>query len=117
MVLSPYRAQEFLGVPKWTLNGGVFYNIKKIQVSPSFTLLPPRKGQSDTSTTTNNTYSSLLLLNLSLTYSNILNKVDVKLTGTNLLDEKYQLIQTYYGSHAPVPAYDRHITLSVIARF
>ena len=110
--------KEFLGVPQWKLNAGAYYNYKNLQVSPSFTLLPRRLGQSsDTASLSNTTYPSVLLLNLSVTYTNLFKKTDVRLTGTNLLDEKYELIQTYYGDHAAVPAYDRHITLSIIAKF
>jgi hypothetical protein len=30
--------------------------------------------------------------------------------GHNLFDQKYLLIQPYYGAHAPLPANDRQIT-------
>ena len=113
--LATTDKKEFLGVPTWKLNAGVYFNIKHLQLSPSATLLSPRTGQSaDTITTGNTTYPAILLLNLSLTYNNIIKKVDLRLTGTNLLDQNYVLLQPYYGLHAPMPAYDRHITLTAI---
>jgi outer membrane receptor protein involved in Fe transport len=115
--------KQFLGMPTWKLSAGVYYNIKKLQFSPSLTYLTKRQAQSQASgrdsvlIMANTTYPDVLLLNFSITYKNIIKNLDLRLTGTNLLGSKYVLIQPYYGDHAPLPVYDRHISLTAIVRF
>ncbi len=111
--------KEFLGMPVFKIAGGVFYDLKRLQISPSLVYESAKKGQAgDTLNPTANTqYPAVVLLNCSITYKNIFNKIDLRLTGTNLLDEKYVLTQPYYGMHAPLPAFDRHVSLTLIAKF
>ena len=63
---------------------------------------------------TNQTLEALMLLNLNLSYKNLIDKVlDVQATVYNVLDAKYMLIQPYYEYHAPLPAFDRHVVVNL----
>lgn len=107
----------FLASPVHKTNIGINYTFKKIIVGPTFTFLSKRHGESEnyaqgvTADYENTSYDPLLLTNLNITYKGLLKKIDFNLSCYNLFDQKYTLIQPYYGAHAPLPANDRQITL------
>lgn len=108
----------FIGLPIYKINLGTSYQLKNLIAGATFTLLSKRYGESQnhalglTADYENTSYSPLLLMNVSFTYK-VAEKLDINLSAYNLLDQKYTLIQPYYGAHAPLPANDRQITLGV----
>jgi outer membrane cobalamin receptor len=105
----------FLGIPRFKLNAGAYYTWKHLNVAPSLTLLSSRVGQSsDTLAVGNTTYPGLVLVNLAITYNGLIKNLDLRFSGSNLLNADYLLIQPYYGGHAPMPTNDRQLTLTAI---
>lgn len=117
----------FLGMTPLKVNWFAHYTIGDFTAGTSLTFLSERKGVSKDyalwlwegdntkpkPTVTNQTLDALLLLNLNLTYKNLIdNKLDVQATVYNVLDAKYMLIQPYYEYHSPLPAFDRHIVVN-----
>lgn len=109
----------FLGLPVYKINLGSNYQLKNLIVGATFTYLSKRYGESPNhaqglaTSYESISYIPILLTNLNMTYKNLLKKVDINLSIYNLLDQKYVLIQPYYGAHAPLPANDRQITLGL----
>jgi outer membrane cobalamin receptor len=109
----------FLGAPIYKINFGGYCELKKITLSPTFTFLSKRYGESQdnalglTTDYENTGYDPILLTNMSITYKGLLKKIDVNLSVYNLADQKFVLIQPYYGAHAPLPTNDRQIMLGV----
>lgn len=105
----------FLATPVYKTNLGMHYTFKNLIIGPTFTFLSKRYGESEnyaqglTVDYENTTYDPILLTNLSVTYK--VGKININLSAYNLFDQKYVLIQPYYGSHAPLPANDRQIML------
>jgi outer membrane cobalamin receptor len=105
-----------LGLPSIKINTGTYIRLKKLSISPTFTLIGERYGQFEEKAddlTQNTVYPALLLTNVSFLY-NFSKKFDMNLSAYNLFDANYQLIQPYYGGHAPVPINNRQITLGLV---
>jgi hypothetical protein len=120
--------RSFLGTPSVKLNAGGHYTWGKLRFSPSATFLGPRAGQTAASARAmvdengvptgaqvfaSSPSQALLLLNAAVTAREVLPGLDVSLSAHNLLDAQYVLIQPFYGSHAPLPANDRQVTLGL----
>jgi outer membrane receptor protein involved in Fe transport len=107
----------FLGMPIYKINLGGYKEFKKLVIGPTFTFLSKRYGESQnhaqglTTGYESISYDPILLTNLSITYKGLSKKIDINLSAYNLFDQKYLLIQPYYGAHAPLPANDRQITI------
>jgi outer membrane receptor protein involved in Fe transport len=59
----------------------------------------------------NTRYEAVLLTNLNITYKNLFKNCSLNISAYNLFDQKYLIVQPYYGAHAPLPANDRQITI------
>lgn len=112
----------FLAMPNLKLNGGFYYQYKKLTFSPTFTYLGERQGQTlfSAQNTTDTkvifqtqSYKALLLLNLNISLRKILKHLDLSLQIHNLTNSPYIVLQPYYGGHAPLPVADRQISISV----
>lgn len=109
--------EHFLAMPAFKINVGGFKEFGKLTVGPTFTWLSESFGESQdhalglTTGFDNTRYNPVLLTNLNIVYKGLLRKLTLNLSAYNLFDQKYLLVQPYYGAHAPLPANDRQITL------
>lgn len=109
--------EHFLAMPAFKINIGGYHEIGKLTVGPTFTWLSETYGESKdhalglTTDYANTKYDAVLLTNLNITYKGLIKKVTLNVSAYNLFNEKYIVIQPYYGAHAPLPANDRQITI------
>ncbi len=129
-ILKSADDESFLGFPGIKINGGMYYSLGFMSIAPSLTFLGERTGitqayaeaawaATDVSTVPLATqkYDPLVMLNLSVLVPNLLKNFDIKLTGYNITNANYTLIQAYYDVSAPLPANDRHFVLSLAYKF
>jgi len=110
---------RFLATPPVKITFGTYYRAGYFEFAPSATYLDHRAGQSRYSAndpagipgTTD--YKAIILTDMNIIVRDALKDVDIHLTGHNIFNARYTLIQPYYGAHAPMPAQDREITLGV----
>ena len=111
---------RFLATPPVKIAFGTYYRTGHLEFAPSATYLDRRAGQSQLSAndpagplgTTD--YKAIILTDMNIIARDVLKDLDVHLTGHNIFNARYTLIQPYYGGHAPMPAQDREITLGFI---
>ncbi|MCS7073379.1 MAG: TonB-dependent receptor, partial [Bacteroidia bacterium] len=117
------HADDFVGFPSLKINGGLYYQIWKFEIAPSFTYLGDRhhqtresaRGETDTPFVTQQV-DGVVLPNICVSLKKI-SVFDFSFTIHNFTNEPYQLFQPYYGSHAPIPAFDRHFVFKVTTKF
>ncbi|MES2768738.1 MAG: TonB-dependent receptor plug domain-containing protein [Bdellovibrionota bacterium] len=114
--------EHFLGLPHYKLNLGGYWIWGKFQLGPTLTYLSTRYGQTAVSANSGGadlsykSYDAILLTNVTLNWHGLGKDTDVRLSVNNLFDEDYLLIQPFYSGHAPMPAFDREVLLSLEAR-
>jgi outer membrane cobalamin receptor len=115
-----------LGLPPIKANLGAYYRLSRFRIAPSLTFLGTRYAQSAAGATadpvTGNPYQTqsfdpVVLVNLTASAIDILPGLDVHLSGHNLVQSNYVLLQPYYGSHAPMPTNDREVSLAASYKF
>ena len=106
---------NFLASPPIKINSGLYKDFGPLRIAPSMTFLSKRYGSiADGST---KSYDPLAITNLNITYKDIIKDVlDISLYGGNIFGSKYTLIQPYNGGHAPLPALDRKVILTLTAK-
>lgn len=128
--LSPDRDQP-LGVSPLKANLGLHRRFGAVEVAPSLLWVSSRRNQSAASAQSaippdsllpavleTETFPARLLLNLALTWRAPFGPgQELRLSGTNLANARYPLLQPYYGAHAPLPAHDRRLSLDYTWRF
>lgn len=114
--------KKFIGIAPLKLNTGIYYKIGKMEFAPSVTYLSHSSGQSrESANNVNGTlgttgYRAVTLTNINVTARELTEGLDIHLSVHNIFNSRYVLIQPYYGSHAPIPAQDREISLGVTYR-
>lgn len=120
-----------LGVSPLKVNLGFHRAFGPVEVAPSLLYASARHAQSAASARSSippdslmpnlvatDTYPARVLLNLTLTWRAPFGPgQDLRLSGTNLTNADYPLLQPYYGSHSPLPAHDRRISVDYTWRF
>jgi outer membrane cobalamin receptor len=104
-----------LGLPPLKVTFGGYFNLAKLVVSPTFEVLSRRYGVGADGVTSQG-YDALFLANLAVTWKEIIENTDLRLSGHNLLNSNYVLLQPYYGSNAPLPANNRDVRLEFQTR-
>lgn len=125
-ILMASDESSFLGFPELKITAAVYYNFGFMSISPSITLLSKRAGitreyaeavwtAADATIVPLETqyYPALAMLNFNILIPEVLSGVNLRLTGYNLTNSHYKLIQAYYDVGAPLPANDRHLILSL----
>jgi outer membrane cobalamin receptor len=114
------RGQRFLGFAPLKLNAGWSLSGKRWHVAPSLTYLAPRHGATEAFAKGETggafqsiRYQAVLLAQLHLRIREIRPGMDLQITGYNLLNTDYRLIQPYYDNHAPIPVQDRQVTIGI----
>ena len=115
-----------MGFPELKITAAVYYSFGFMSISPSITLLSKRAGitreyaeavwkAADATTIPLETqyYPAIAMLNFNILIPEVLSGVNLRLTGYNLTNSHYKLIQAYYDVGAPLPANDRHLILSL----
>lgn len=104
----PNKKDFLLGFPqhKFTLNSNLNL-FDNFSINPSLVFFSQRNGISSLDKDENpifKEFDPVFLLNLNLLYKNFLFKgVNASLSGHNLLNQTYNYIQAYNGTHAPIP--------------
>jgi outer membrane cobalamin receptor len=124
---ADFRASDKLmnlGLPPLKSNVGMYYQWKKLNLSPELTWLSARAGQTAEYARgeTNDEFASQLypavfLINFNIAYIEPYKGVDLNLSIHNLLNTNYLLIQPYYGGHAPIMANNRQIMAGIKLKF
>ena len=117
--VSPSKDQ-LLASPPLKVTLGAQYRYRKLQLGGTLTFLSSRVAQSAAFAEglTNGAYDvqsypALALLGLSVGVIDVWRGLSFRLTGQNLLNADYVLLQPYYGGHAPLPAGDRQVMFGV----
>ncbi|SFB70721.1 Outer membrane receptor for ferrienterochelin and colicins [Flexibacter flexilis DSM 6793] len=117
-----------LGLPPLKVNVGAHYRVGKVTFGLTGTYFSKRYGPSAEFAREalathhyhnhqSTSYPQLFMANLSVGVKEIAKNLNMRLTGSNLFNAKYILIQPYYAGHAPSPANDRQITLQFTYEF
>ena len=125
-IMKSADGSSFLGFPELKITAAVYYSFGFMSISPSITLLSKRAGitreyaeavwkAADATTIPLETqyYPAIAMLNFNILIPEVLSGVNLRLTGYNLTNSHYKLIQAYYDVGAPLPANDRHLILSL----
>ncbi len=111
----------FLAVPALKINAAYGFEAKKFTAGLSATYMGKKYAQTQFSALNSvdslirqtSSTPSAIFLNVNFSVKKILKKSDVFLTVKNILNTRYWLMQPYYGAHAPMPAFERQINLTV----
>lgn len=123
---SAYLAENrshFLGLPTVKLNGGGHIRYQNWTFSTTLSWLGSRYAQRAANALdpadlpTVELYPALLMADLHLAYDFVDSRSSLSFSIHNLHNAPYVLIQPYYGGHAPMPAFDRQITLGWKVKF
>lgn len=118
----PGEDDVLLGFPshKVTLSGS-FKLLEDIRISPSVIYLSKRWGASGVTEEDDliiTDFDPVTLVNLTLIVKNVLTKgLDVSLSGYNITNEEFSVLQPYNGYHAPLPMESTEYLLKVSKQF
>ncbi len=114
----------FLGFAPLKINLGAYYKIKDLSLAPRLSYLSPRAAATKDFAQGNTqgefqseTYQANLLLDFTINYRNLFKNMDIAFSIYNALNDDFRLLQPYYGTHAPMPVYDRQFVMSVVWRY
>ncbi|TAF32271.1 MAG: hypothetical protein EAZ57_09220 [Cytophagales bacterium] len=118
---------KFLALPGTKINVGGYAAIsKRLTVSSNLAIIGPREAQSKNSALNSTvdetifettTYKALYLLTVTANIEFVKKRLFCKIACNNLLNAPYVALQPYYGGHAPLPADDRFVGMSLSYRF
>jgi hypothetical protein len=104
-------SNRFLALPTLKLNVGGSLTYKKITIGSTATWLGTRHAQTKNSSLQStptaviletDEYPALLLWNVNLLLTEVFIKnLNIRLTGYNVANAPYKMLQPYYGGHAP----------------
>lgn len=119
-------SNRFLALPTLKLNVGGSLTYKKITIGSTVTWLGTRHAQTKNSSLQStptaviletDEYPALLLWNVNVLLTEVFIKnLNIRLTGYNVANAPYKMLQPYYGGHAPMPVGDRQIDLAFIVK-
>jgi outer membrane cobalamin receptor len=110
---------RFLGQAPLKINFGGYWRPERITIAPSVTWIGRRAGEDSdsanglTASPETRDYKDLWLVNLSVSSRKLPGGMELALTVHNIFNERFLLLQPYYGGHAPLPAGDRSLTLAM----
>jgi outer membrane receptor protein involved in Fe transport len=112
----------FLGFSTYKINMGAYYKIGKLTLAPKLAYLSARSGQTRNYAEGNTpngdfesqVYDANILVDFNIGYANLFKNIDINIAAYNLFDNDYKLLQPYYGTHAPMPVYDRQFMVGIV---
>lgn len=120
MAFTDETGKKLLGMPQLKFNAGVVWHPGRFTLTPTVTWLGERRGQTANSLMSGvaetERFPSVFLAGLSAGVA-LPRGFEISAAAHNVFDEDYALLQPYYGGHAPMPAGDRHWTLSLGRKF
>jgi outer membrane receptor protein involved in Fe transport len=115
----------FLAVPALKLNAAYGLEMKRFTAGVNATYMGKKFAQTQFSALNSidslirqtSSTPAVILFNINFSFKKILKKTDIFLTVKNILNTRYWLMQPYYGAHAPMPASERQINLTLKVNF
>ncbi len=110
--------EKFLGLAPLKLNAGAYTRLGDFRLAPTVQLLSKRTAQSQDYATgatngawDNTDYDPIALCNLNITWQTPWPDVQLQAAAHNLFAADFKVLQPYYGGHAPMPVWDREISV------